>query len=105
MQKAMEDKNYLYTVLSFVGHDYIFSNDFKPEAGEINGIKYAKGIFPKSGVKFVDYGRYRVVEQNDKTTSKWASLSKAGTKISWLIEKETNRWLARNVNGKVELLI
>lgn len=53
----------------------------------------------------LDVGEFRFITQNPYKSSKWGLLAREGKQISWLIHQPTNRWIARVVEGEVELLI
>lgn len=69
---------------------------------EIDNKSYKVQVFAKSGLRYVDIGYYRIVEQNPKKSSKWAKMAKAGKKIVWVFKGR--KYYARVVDGHFTLL-
>jgi hypothetical protein len=68
----------------------------------IKGTKYDIGRFPRSGLRYVDIGKYRFVEQNPNKKSVWAQMARQGDQILWVFKD--NEYYARIVNGEFKLL-
>ena len=69
---------------------------------EIEGESYKVKVFTKSGLKYVDVGEYRIVEQNPKKSSKWAQMARDGKQILWVFRGRS--YYARVVDGQFTLL-
>ena len=65
---------------------------------QIEGESYKVKIFTKSGLRYVDVGEYRLVEQNPQKSSKWAKMAREGKKIVWIFKGR--KYVARVIDGK-----
>jgi hypothetical protein len=64
--------------------------------------QYNIARFSRSGLRHVDIGRYRFVEQNPNKHSVWAQKARQGDQILWIFKE--NDYYARIVNGEFKLL-
>ncbi len=69
---------------------------------EIEDKKYTVNILLKSGLRYVDLGGFRFIEQNPDKSSKWAQMAREGKQIIWVFKGGT--YYARVVEGKFTLL-
>lgn len=53
---------------------------------EIDGDSYSINTYSPSGVKHVDIGKYRFIEQNPKKDSHWAKKAQRGDEIMWILK-------------------
>lgn len=68
------------------------------------GKEYKVRSMAQGAVRGLDIGNYRFITQNPNKGSRWAKMAQAGHQITWLIHQPSNKWIARIVDGKVELL-
>lgn len=75
------------------------------EAVELGAERYAVKRTPKSRLRQVDFmfegNEIRGLEQNPKTTSRWAQLARSGKKVMQFLS--IGRYVAVVVDGKVKL--
>ncbi|MGQ4876514.1 MAG: hypothetical protein ACP6IY_20815 [Promethearchaeia archaeon] len=75
-------------------YDAIFNNleNVKIENNEIPIKKFS------SGIRYIDYGGYRFIEQNRNKPSQWGKKARKGHKIMWVIKGR--RYIARIFDGE-----
>lgn len=63
--------------------DAMFTNK---DQVELEDESYEIQVYSPSGVKHVDIGEYRFIEQNPKKDSHWAHKAQKGHQIMWILK-------------------
>jgi hypothetical protein len=83
-------------ILALRCFDAIFSGDKNATVRLSNGAAVKVQRKFKNNLRCIETENYRFVEQNPwKKGSKWARFAQQGHQIMWVIEKKTNKFLAR----------
>ncbi len=81
--------------------DQVFYAD--DAAGIIQWYRIIGKIYPKSGLKYlqveINGNVYKLVQQNPKTTSKWAELARTGKEVVQVINASNGKYMGVYVDG------
>jgi hypothetical protein len=71
-------------------------------AMSIQDVEYPIEKLKSTGLRFVKFGEYQVLEQNKAKPSQWAKMAKAGHQVAWLFKE--GKYFARIVDDEFTLL-
>ena len=76
-------------------YDAIFQNQ---DSVEINGVIYNIWKTSRAKLRYVQMGKYNLIEQNPNKASRWAKMAREGHKILWV--REGLKYIASVRDGK-----
>jgi hypothetical protein len=75
-------------------HTAIFNDE---ESVEIKTDKIKIKTFSNNGLRYADYLKYRLIEQNPNKNSHWAKKARNGHKITWILKG--NDYIGQGYDG------